>query len=325
MCEVLLETPEEVREPARLGLQIMTPWTWAIAYRRFQQGVLIRFEKAHAVSEGTVLRMLAVTATLLAGYHLTSLPGIVVGSSAIAVGVTSEAVYSGWRVRGVVGRLRSSPPAREPLNRGRFLAFYIPLAVTPLVMLLLQPAGAAAMGRMPREIDSLAAWTPVYTLAFVFRSVGMGFNEVVVALLREPGAPAVLRRFTWMLVLGTSGCLALVALTPLASLWFGQVQSIPPELVGFSVIGVLIAVPMPAYQALQSWYQGILVSERRTRPITEAVLIYGAVAGAGCVAGAILQPIAGLHWALGTFVVAGVVQTAWLHYRSIGLARSLDS
>ena len=110
---------------------------------------------------------------------------------------------------------------------------------------------------------------------------GRGFNEVVVALLREPGAPAVLRRFTWMLVLGTSGCLALVALTPLASLWFGQVQSIPPELVGFSVIGVLIAVPMPAYQALQSWYQGILVSERRTRPITEAVLIYGVVAGAG--------------------------------------------
>ena len=79
VCEVLLDTPEEVREPARLGLQIMTPWTWAIAYRRFQQGVLIRFEKAHAVSEGTVLRMLAVTATLLAGYHLTSLPGIVVG------------------------------------------------------------------------------------------------------------------------------------------------------------------------------------------------------------------------------------------------------
>src|SRR5690606_13764477 len=40
----LVRVPDDVVEPARIGLQIMTPWTWGIAYRRFQQGVLIRFE-----------------------------------------------------------------------------------------------------------------------------------------------------------------------------------------------------------------------------------------------------------------------------------------
>ncbi len=37
---------------------IMTPWTWAIAYRRFQQGA-IRFGKTSAVGIGTAVRLTA--------------------------------------------------------------------------------------------------------------------------------------------------------------------------------------------------------------------------------------------------------------------------
>ncbi|SVE24567.1 uncharacterized protein METZ01_LOCUS477421, partial [marine metagenome] len=33
----IIGIPEPVLEPARIGLMIMTPWTMAIAYRRFQQ------------------------------------------------------------------------------------------------------------------------------------------------------------------------------------------------------------------------------------------------------------------------------------------------
>ena len=34
VAEVLLGAPSEIIEPARIGLIIMTPWTWTIAYRR---------------------------------------------------------------------------------------------------------------------------------------------------------------------------------------------------------------------------------------------------------------------------------------------------
>src|SRR5437773_875992 len=45
----MLAPPAAVLEPARRGLQIMLPWTLSIAYRRFQQGVLIRFGRSRAV------------------------------------------------------------------------------------------------------------------------------------------------------------------------------------------------------------------------------------------------------------------------------------
>ena len=46
VMEHVLDTPEEIRPTARLGLLVMTPWTASIAYRRFQQGVLIRFGRS---------------------------------------------------------------------------------------------------------------------------------------------------------------------------------------------------------------------------------------------------------------------------------------
>src|SRR5687768_15295195 len=55
----LIGAPAEVLEPGRVGFRLMTPWTWAIAYRRFQQGVLIRFDRAGAVGTGTLVRLAA--------------------------------------------------------------------------------------------------------------------------------------------------------------------------------------------------------------------------------------------------------------------------
>lgn len=320
----LLHTPPAVAEAARLPLLIMTPWTWAIAYRRFQQGVLIRFEQGRAVSEGTAVRLVSVLVTLLLGFRL-AWPGAVVGAVAIATGVCVEAAYVGWRVRPTLRRLAPDPPAdAPPLDRPAFLAFYAPLALMPLLTLCVQPIGAATMGRMPREIDSLAAWAPVYALVFVPRSVGMAFNEVVVSLLREPGAAPALRRFRNKLAGWTTALLALTALTPLASLWFDHVQALEPDLSSFARTALLIALPMPLVQVLQSWYQGALVAGHRTRAITEAVVVYLVVAALGCGAGAVLDPTSGLYWTLGSLATAGVVQTLWLHARSRAVVRSHD-
>ena len=38
VAEDLIGAPAVIIEPARIGLMIMTPWTWSIAYRRFNQG-----------------------------------------------------------------------------------------------------------------------------------------------------------------------------------------------------------------------------------------------------------------------------------------------
>jgi len=64
----LIGAPEAIIEPGRLGLMIMTPWSWAIAYRRFQQGAMIRFGHSRAVGTGTVIRIAANAVVLAIGF-----------------------------------------------------------------------------------------------------------------------------------------------------------------------------------------------------------------------------------------------------------------
>ena len=317
VAQRVMGLPEPLLEPGRLGLQILTPWTAAIAYRRFQQGVLIRFERSRMVMLGTGVRLLTLLTVLgFAGWVL-HLPGIATGTLAMSCAVIAEALFARWAVGPVVReRLPSAPPPEKTLHRRAFLAFYIPLAMTPLITLLLQPAGAAAMARMPEATLSLAAWPAVHGVVFLLRSTGFAYNEVVVALLGEPGARPTLRRFALLLGGSTSALLTLLAFTPLSGVWFREISGFAPDLAGLCAGALAFAILMPAYQALQSWFQGRLVYARRTRGITEAVILYACVAATGLVLAAPRAPWPGIYVAVSTFTVAGLLQTLWLARRA---------
>ena len=313
----LLDVPEEVVEPARDGLRIMTPWTWAIAHRRFQQGVLIRFERSRVVGIGTAVRIVANAGVFALGFSRLEVSGIVLGTSAVMTGVIAEMLYVAWTTREVVrGPLATAPPAREPVTRASFLSFYVPLALTPLLALLVQPIGAAANSRMPLALESHASWSAVHGLVFLPRSLGFAFNEVVVALVGEPGGVRALRRFTLGLAAGTMVFLALLAATPLSEVVLGRVLGLGPEILPVARVALGLAVLMPAYQAFQSYYTGSLVHDRQTRGVTEAVALYLVVAGILLFVGTRVWPHTGLHWTIPSLVVAGLSQTVWLFRRS---------
>jgi len=318
----LLKVPDEIFEAGRLGLQWLTPWTAAIAYRRFHQGVLIRFERSRVVGVGTVIRLVALLAVLQIGSYGVlatwwEIPGVVIGAAAVSAGVIAEAAFIGWIVRPTVRKhLGKDTTAEPPLTRLAFRRFYLPLALTPLLTLIIQPTGSATMSRMPDELNSLAAWPVVHSMVFLLRSAGFAYNEVVVSLLGKPNAEAVLRRFAFLLAGITSLILLLLGATPLADFWFGKISNLPPELNPYVRTGILIAIAMPAYQALQSWYSGVLVHKRATRGITEAVALYVLIALVGLWSGVKWSSLPGLYFAVAVFVCGGIAQTCWLAWRA---------
>ncbi len=313
----LFDVDERVLEAARHGLLIMMPWTWMIAYRRFQQGVLIRFGQTRAVGFGTLVRLGTNALTLWIGTTLAIGSGTVVATTAVAVAVTAEAIYAGWRVRPVLhGPLKLAPPVATPLTVPRLLSFYIPLALTPFFHLLTQPIGSMAMSRMPRDIDSLALWPAVNGLVFLLRSLGYACNEVVVAQLDRPHSWRPLRRFITILALVSSGLLLAVAATPLGRLWFDDVSDLEPSLVAFAQQAIWIPILMPALSVIQNWLQGILVNAHRTRAIPEGIILSLITVAVLLGIGVNMGTIPGLKVTLGALFAGGLVQTAWLWKRS---------
>jgi hypothetical protein len=307
----------QVIEPARIGLMIMTPWTWSIAYRRFHQGVLIRFGYSRAVGIGTIIRLVADISVLAIGYSIGTIPGIVVATSAVAAGVISEAIYAGLRVRPVLQNELVSAPRVEPeLTFSTFTTFYIPLVMTSLLSLIAQPIGSAAIWNMPHDLESSAVWPVVAGLIFMMRSLGIAYNEVVVALLDEPGAARTLRRFALLLSGGLTGVLLLVVATPLSHFWFQQISGLSPDLADLARAGLWFALPIPAMSVYQSWYQGAILHSRRTRAITEAVVIYLVTIAAMLWFGVASGVWTGLFVGLAAMAISMTLQTAWLWRRS---------
>jgi hypothetical protein len=316
----LLGVPVEVREPARLGLRIMTPWTISIAYRRFHQGLLIRNGRSRFVGLGTAVRFMAIVSVLVAGALSRRLPGIVVGTLAVTAGVVCEAVFAGLAARPLVrGALSRAPAVEPPLTRRRFLHFYFPLLLTPLITLLVLPLTSAAVSRMPRPLESLAAWPAFSGLVFVMRSVAFALNEVVVSMLERPGSGPALARFTGGVALATSGVIALLALTPLGGLWFGAVAGLPPPLVLLATTGLFLVLPAPALAAGQSLNQGTLIHAHRTRGVTEAMGAMLVVAALTLTAGVLWGRVTGFYVGALAFTLGNAAQFAWLARRARAL------
>jgi hypothetical protein len=322
----ILGVPDEIVAPARIGLMIMTPWTWAIAYRRFNQGVLIRFGHSRSIGVGTVIRLSTGAVVLAVGYSIGGLPGIIVGTTAVAVGVVFEAIYVGIVVRPVREKhLKPAPPVATPLTLKAFLNFYIPLALTSLLILLTLPLGSAALSRMPLPLESLAAWPVVSGLIFMVRGMGMAYNEVVVSLLDEKRSTRTLKRFAHGLAGLNTVALVILAATPLSQLWFRHVAALNPELVQLARLALWFGILLPGLNVYQSLYQGALVNSRRTRGVTEAVVIFLASTVIILYGGILWGQVIGLFIGMGAFTVSMLVQTVWLWHRSRPTIRATEA
>jgi hypothetical protein len=324
IVENIINVPNEIIEPGRIGLKIMLPWTWAIAYRRLNQGILIRFGYSRAVGIGTAIRLGTNIFVLLLGYQIGNLPGIVIATCAVATGVTTEAIYIGFRIRPVIrNELLNAEPVKPPLTFKAFIGFYVPLAMTSLLTLIVQPIGSAAVSRMPRALDSLAVWPVLTGFIFLFRGMGIAYNEVVVSLLDKPGAYKILHRFTVILTMVTTSLIFLMSATSLSRFWFTRVSALPPELAGMARNGLWLAMLMPGISVLQSWYQGAILHDKRTRGVTEAVLVFIGSITILLTIGVKWGAVPGLYIAIGAFEFGMLIQTIWLWHRCRPIFKTL--
>jgi hypothetical protein len=89
--------------------------------------------------------------------------------------------------------------------------------------------------------------------------------------------------------------------------------------------GLWMLLPLPVLIALQSWYQGTILHSRRTRGITEAIVVFLLVSALVLGVGIVWQRAEGLYFALAAFTMATLAQTAWLWLRSRSAMRAVAS
>lgn len=270
----MLDLPAEVARIAHVSTVILLPWPGAIGFRRFYQGVLIRRGLTRRVAYGTVVRLLSMAITALALYGRPGLEGAWIGAAALSVGVSLEAIAARAMAHRAVIEIRAIEGGGEHLTYRSIAGFYYPLALTTILALGLQPIVTFFMGHAPSPLQSLATLPVVSSLVFIFRALGLAFQEVGIALIGEDfEGYQPLKRFALLLGAAATAGLGLIAWTPLARVWFEHVSGLTPELTEFAIAPTRLLVVIPALTVLLSFQRAMLVNLKTTRHITWATSI----------------------------------------------------
>jgi hypothetical protein len=274
----LIGLPPDVERLAHVATSLLVLWPGAIGYRRFYQGILVRHHMPRRVAYGTVIRLATMSVTAAGLALLTPLPGAYIGSLALGSGVLAEAAASRWMARGIVARLLAAPDVVEhPLTTRDVGRFYVPLALTSLLAIVVNPLVTFFLGRSRSPIESLAVLPVVTGFIFVFRSGAIAYQEVAVALSGDdPQRERRIARLAFQLAGMSAIALGGILFTPLGRVYFTAVSGLSGALAAFAAGPARVLALLPALDYLLSLQRARFVLMRRTRIITAGTVVEAA-------------------------------------------------
>jgi len=270
----LLGTPEEVAVWVRPGMQIMTLWSAAIAWRRFLQGVMIHFNQTRKVAWGTAVRLFTSGSVVIGLSIWGQWAGVINGTIALMLGVIAEAIYATIAVRPILqNELAQAAPQETPLTYRELFWFHLPLAATSLLVLLAQPMVTFSLARLDQPTQSLAAWPVLFQVMLMARAAALALPEAVIALTKGDDTVAPVRLFSRNLSLVLTALMVLFIFTPLSGFYLFVVQDMEPVVGTLAQDALALFILFPALAVATSWLRGLLIHKRATTAVNGGMAV----------------------------------------------------
>lgn len=305
--------PEHVAAQARPGLIIMLGWSACIGWRRFLQGILIRFHRTRLISLGTAIRVGTVTVACLSLIRWSSLSGVQVTAIALMASVAAEAAFIHWVSRPVIaqclaaakpeipvtesdedtalaavqaGAVKESMPfsaetglepadekPSQPLTNRRLLAFHAPLTMTTLVTLIGLPTISAFLSKTPTPVLTLAAWQVAGSLMWLFRTITFALPEVVITLYKDEQTARKLRDFCVLVGAGCTVAVLVIGGLRLDVWFFENVYGHTSQISEIAHLAFLASAPLAVIGSAQSYVRGMLTAHHLNVARFAAILV----------------------------------------------------
>ena len=259
----LLGIPSAMLTTVSQVLLLMGGWPFAIAWRRYFQGLLIYHGQSRAVAKASIFRLFTLALVLTGGFFLPISGGVLAGFALIS-GVVVEAIAVT-----IFARLSGAtlPPQIEQPNLPRNLAqvwkFYLPLANSMMVVWGGRAILISILARAEDSTIAIAAWSAAWGLVLVIANSTRMVQQMVIKY-RHQVSDRQLLSFAISVGAACSSLLLLMSVTPIG-------DRIVQSFIGNDIIlansikpVLLICTIVPLFVALQNAIQGFLVSENRT-------------------------------------------------------------
>ena len=270
ITEDLIGLQSEVSRLTHLATILLIPWPGAIGYRRFYQGLLIKNNLTRMVAYGTVVRLISMLVCAMLLYLSGYVEGVIIGAASLSFAVVMESVTIRFMVAETVKKIKADESSlKHNLSYSEIYKFYYPLALTSMIGLGVQPLVTFFVGQSRMALESLAVLPVVTSFVFIFRALGLSYQEVIIALIGDKKEQFnLLFKFAVILSSILVIVLGLFAFTPLADFWFVTVSGLSESLAHFAKLPLIIMFFFPALTIIISIQRGLLVVNKNTKPIT---------------------------------------------------------
>ena len=260
----LLGIPPAMLTTVSQVLLLMGGWPFAIAWRRYFQGLLIYHGQSHALAKASICRLFTLAVVLIAGFLLHISGGIVAGFGLMS-GVIVEAIVVTIFARRSGATLPPETVTQPnlPSNLAQVWKFYLPLANSMMVVWGGRTILISILARAQDATIAIAAWSAAWGLVLVIANSTRMVQQMVIKY-RHQVSDKQLLIFAVSVGAACSTLLLLMSVTPIGDRivqsFIGNdltlANSIKPVL--------LICTIVPLFVSLQNATQGFLVSENRT-------------------------------------------------------------
>ncbi|MGI0492944.1 hypothetical protein ACN4EG_14265 [Alkalinema pantanalense CENA528] len=274
----VLGIPIELLATVSQVLLLMGGWAFAIAWRRYFQGLLIYHGQSQALAQASVARLTTLIAIMAIGFWL-KLSGALLAGSALMVGVLVEAIvvtvfaYRSGATLPPPDRLPETQPATQlPQTLKAVWRFYFPLANSMLVVWGGRAMLISLLARAQDATVAIAAWSAAWGLVLVIANSTRMVQQMVIKYRRQV-ADRQLLIFAVTVGGACSALLLLMSVTPVG-------EQVVRSFIGNDVTladrikpVLLVCAGVPLLVAMQNATQGFLVSEGRTGSVNFATWI----------------------------------------------------
>lgn len=240
-----------------------------VGYRRFHQGILVKSRKSAWIAWGGVLRILFGASIAFSLFFYTNLPGGVIACLTLSIAIIFEAYFIRWRSSIVMRELTSNPlPGDKSLSLREMNKFYVPLAVSSVVNIGVQPVLTFFLAQCLDSVQALAVWPVLMSFQFIFMGPTIAFQDIVIAHRHEDeGNGTVLGWFGLCIAIGLGSLAVAFLLSPFYEVWFVQMVGLTPELSRYMFGASTFAIALSLLGTWVSWLRGVHTLEHSTRQI----------------------------------------------------------
>jgi hypothetical protein len=260
----LLGVPPAMLATVSQVLLIACGWPFAIAWRRYFQGLLIYHGQPRAVATASIFRLLTLAVILVSGFFLQVSGGVLAGIALISgVIVEAIAVTIFARQTGATIPPEAVTQPNLPRNLAQVWKFYLPLANTMMVVWGGRTILISILARAEDATIAIAAWSAAWGLVLVIANSTRMVQQIVIRYRHQIRERQLL---TFAVSVGAACCVLLLfmSLTPIGDRIVQSFIGNDLTLANSIKPVILICTIVPLLVALQNAIQGFLVSESRT-------------------------------------------------------------